>query len=399
MASISSLTASFQSIASMSPMDKINQAASQVSGLAASAQGLATSLTGALGGLGISADSAGSAGLQQAQGFTGKGDDNYCAVNGTATNRTSASNLTSARRATSPDVAQGQKYSVQVSPQGKITSAVTMASSATLDVYPPDVGRYYMQLDFADYERPSPFANTEMSTTYSVVLPIPNTLVERYELDWQTLSLGLIGDIADSWTTNGQSFNAGDVAKSAVGTALTNTNEAIGAALAQNVGATPNPNVTAAFKGIQLRQHIFAWTFAPKTPDESKTIQRIVKNIRKRILPGMNAGSTALLGYPSMIRPSLHPYVETDEGKVPLYDFKKCVMPMMSVSYSPTGIPSFFKGTNLPTFVQLSMTLIEIEYFTEIDATNSVGALFSGTDAATAAEGLGIEPPTNPVGQ
>lgn len=373
MASLSSLTAQFQSVASLSPMDKINQAAAQVSGLTTTAQGIATSFSSSLQQIGMSIDSIGSSVTSQVDGIVGGGDPGY-AVAGKATNRATETQLTNARRATSPDVPQGQKYSVQVSPQGKITSAITMASSETLDVYPPDVGRYYMQLDFKDYQRPTPFGNTVANTEYSVVLPIPNNLVESYDLNWQTLSLGLIGDVADAATTNMESLGGGDTIKKIVGTVINNQiGQEAAAAIEQTIGATPNPNESAAFKGIALRQHMFAWTFAPKTPDESKTIQRIIKNIRKRILPGMNSGSTALLGYPSMVKPSIHPYVDSDGGKVPLYDFKMCVVPKFSVAYSPTGIPSFFKGTNLPTFVQISLALLEIEYFTEIDTTDSIG--------------------------
>lgn len=370
MASLSSLTAQFQSIASLSPLDKINQAATQVSGLATTAQGIATSFSSSLQQIGMSIDSIGSSVTAQVDGIVGGGDPGY-AVAGKATNRATETQLTNARMATSPDAPQGQKYSVEVSPQGKIAGA-TLQANSTLDVYPPDVGRYYMQLDFGKYERPSPFANTTMNTDYSVVLPIPNNLVESYDLDWTTLSLGLVGDVADAVTTSGGSLDMGQLAKSGLGSAIGQVSPAVQVAIEQGIGATPNPNVTAAFKGIQLRQHVFAWTFAPTDPNESRTIQRIIKNIRKHILPGMNAGSTSLLGYPSMVKPSLHPYVD---GGVPLYEFKKCVVPKMAVSYSPTGIPSFFKGTNLPTFVQLSLSLLEIEYFTEIDTTNSVGDL------------------------
>lgn len=354
----------------MSPLDKVNQVASQISGLTSSAQGLATSFSSSLQQIGMSIDSIGSSVTSQVDGIIGGGDSHY-AMAGKATNRITENELTSARTATSPDVPSGQKYSVQVSPQGRITSQSTIASSETLDVYPPDVGRYYMQFDFGDYQRPSPFANTIMRTEYSVVLPIPNNLVESYDLNWTTLSLGLIGDVADAMTTGGSSTDAIQVGKSALGSIIGNISPEALVAIEQGIGATANPNVTAAFKGIQLRQHQFAWTFAPKTPDESRTIQRIVKNIRKRILPAMNSGSTSLLGYPSMVTPSIHPYVD---GGQPLYEFKKCVVPKMSVAYSPTGIPSFFKGTNLPTFVQLSLFLLEIEYFTNI-TDESVGDL------------------------
>ena len=49
-------------------------------------------------------------------------------------------------------------------------------------------------------------------------------------------------------------------------------------------------------------------------------------------------------------------------------------MPRMNVSYSPTGIPTFFRDTNLPTFIQLAITLVEIEYWTDDDEGVVVGS-------------------------
>lgn len=380
MVSLSSISSSFQSIASMTPLDKVTQTATQISGMVDSALGLASSMSSQLQSAGMSLAGIGSSVTSQVDGIVGGGDPHYAAA-GKATNRTSQTNLTASRVAAAPDVAGGNKYSVQVSPQGKISSAKTVKDAANLDFYPPDLGRYYMQLDFADYQRPSPFANTTMQTQYTVLLPIPANLVESYDLNWQTMELGLIGDIVNAVDGGGVSgSNLGSAALRAVG----NLSPESAIALEQTFGVTPNPNVTAAFKGIQLRQHTFAWTFAPKTPDESKKIQKIVREIRKRILPGMNSGSTALLGYPCMVRPSVHPLVDSGGGRVPLYEFKKCVVPKLNVSYSPTGVPSFFKGTNLPTFVQLALVLLEIEYFTVED--NAVGV--SMDDVANAGKKL-----------
>jgi len=37
------------------------------------------------------------------------------------------------------------------------------------------------------------------------------------------------------------------------------------------------------------------------------------------------------------------------------------------INYAPNGVPSFFAGTSLPTFIQLRLGLQEIEYHTQAD--------------------------------
>jgi hypothetical protein len=55
------------------------------------------------------------------------------------------------------------------------------------------------------------------------------------------------------------------------------------------------------------------------------------------------------------------------EGSHPIIGFKHALIENVTVNHSPNGIPSFFAGTSLPTFYQVSITLKEIEYFTAED--------------------------------
>lgn len=364
------MASKFESSTNVPPMQKAAQAASVVSGLADTAGDILNSFTGFLAGAGVSGGGAGSSAASAVDGIVGEGDSGY--TTGKATSRAASSDLRDMRSGTSPDQPSGKKYSTQISPQGRINST-TFKSQDNMDVYPPDLGKYYMRLDFMDYERPAPFTAATVLTEYSVALPVPAGLVEYYDNKWDTPDLGTIGDIADAFTRkDGNAFDtAKDVALAAGLRAIGSVSDAAGVAISQGYGAIPNPNVTAAFRGPNLRQFSFAWTFAPKTPDESRKIQAIVRGIKKRILPIMNSGTTSLLGYPSMIQPRLFPKVDGGEH---LFEFKKCVMPRMNVSYSPTGIPTFFKGTNLPTFVQLAITLVEIEYWTAEDDEQVVGS-------------------------
>jgi hypothetical protein len=51
-----------------------------------------------------------------------------------------------------------------------------------------------------------------------------------------------------------------------------------------------------------------------------------------------------------------------------LYRFKPCVIDNVTVNYSPGSTPSFYRGTNAaPTAVTITVSLKEIEYFTNKD--------------------------------
>lgn len=259
-----------------------------------------------------------------------------------------------------------REYSTTVSPQGKIAGA-TYAEQAGVDVYPPDIGKYQMRFDFMTYKRPAPFANVTSDVTYSLVLNAPPELVESYSVSWDEEKLGMVGDVADALTRG-----AGDSVLTAIGTAAAATGAQAARALEgskilgnvasvaeQYFGIVPNPNISVLFKGPKLRQHGFSWQFAPRTPEESKTIQKIVSELRNRSLAkASNDLSAALLGYPDMVKITLSP--DSNDGK-PLYEFKTCVIDRISVSYAQNGVPVWFKGTSLPAFISLRIELQEIE--------------------------------------
>jgi hypothetical protein len=127
-------------------------------------------------------------------------------------------------------------------------------------------------------------------------------------------------------------------------------------------GLAQNPFLTVLFKSPNFKKHQFSWKLAPNNAQESNTIRDIVNTFKSNMLPAMapNAGGT-LLTYPNIAIISLYP----DESF--LYKFKPCVIESMDVNYAIGGQPSFFKGTNAPTIVQISINLLEIEYWLKED--------------------------------
>ena len=171
---------------------------------------------------------------------------------------------------------------------------------------------------------------------------------------------------------------ASDVAGKAVDTA-TKLAQGVGIDTAQALqlgGLAQNPFLTVLFKSPSFKKHQFSWKLAPTSPQESDTVRQIINTFRSNILPAMapNAGGT-LLTYPNMCQISLYP----DDSF--LYRFKPCVVESMSVNFASSGAPSFFKNTNAPTEVTLTIDLLEIEYWLKEDV--------EGTDLRSGGSFLG----------
>lgn len=238
-------------------------------------------------------------------------------------------------------------------------------TSAAVMQFPDQMGQYYMSLDFQSYHRPSPQMEAIFKRFKTILLPIPRDLKENFDLDIDSKAQGaLAGGLADLGVdllrgagdkVSGTEFAIlyGAIAQKFEGS----TADALGQAL----GAVPNPHLQALFQGVQLRNHSFQWTFAPRNPQESKNLKAIINEIKKNSMPSYSTTGTAALQYPPMVEVKLMPWGND------LIRFKKCLVKGVSVNYAPSGLPSFFAGTREPTMIQLEIQLIETEIQTAKD--------------------------------
>lgn len=58
--------------------------------------------------------------------------------------------------------------------------------------------------------------------------------------------------------------------------------------LEASFGALYNPALAATFKGVPLRSHNFSWKLVPRNEEESKTLNQIIRKIRKAIHPSLS---------------------------------------------------------------------------------------------------------------
>lgn len=278
--------------------------------------------------------------------------------------------------------------------------------------FPSDLGKYYMTMKFHDYKRPSVFADTVIDATDFIALPLPSSgLSDAYVLGYDGKSLsGSVGYLAEALTAKmNQGVNAvgavGDQAQSlasvagvgsqysklmnsassiiptedqplikalgeaASGAAIAslisqaqNSKSGAGAAGLQLLGLAENPFLTVVFTGPQFKTHRFRWLLAPKNEQESTALTKIVNVFKKGAHPEVVKGIGAFK-YPQV----LHIAIKPDEAAANMNKFKPCVIESIDVNYSPSGQPSFFRGTSAPTMVELSLQLKEIEIWTQDD--------------------------------
>lgn len=239
-------------------------------------------------------------------------------------------------------------------------------------IFPPDLGEYYMLMKFTEYARPSPQSVATRKALKNFRLPVPRELKEQFANNIDPKGVGVVtGGLADIGTDvlrsggqDGVGAEAGNQLRAIAYAAGVQVIGDFGDSLAQFGGAVPNPHLQAIFGGVQMRTHSFQWTFSPRNASESRQLQQIIYELKKYSLPAFSNLGTAALQYPPLVDIELHPWKKKNED---LIVFKPCLIQSLSVNYSPQGLPSFFKGTKQPTFIQISIDFMETEIQTAYD--------------------------------
>lgn len=267
-------------------------------------------------------------------------------------------------------------------------------AAGTLLYFPHDLEQYSisMAFDFGEYQRRSIFEQPYIKPKGTIRLPISQNIVDNYKVDWDQK--------AAASSTLGASLEAALEAyqKSGDRTALQNILDGGGnvagaaiqggsfdlskflvtgdtlAQLLQPFGMAQNPFLTVLFKQPNFKEFRFSWKLIPRNPDEANTIQGIINSFKYHMLPDIAKGTSGtLLNYPSIVNIG---FKTNDEY---LFRFKPCVVTNMQVNYSPAAVPAFFKGPeNVPSEIHLSLTVLEIEYWTKSDFRDSITGVNRG---------------------
>ena len=238
---------------------------------------------------------------------------------------------------------------------------------------------FYMSFGFQSYVKRSIENSPFLRSEGTIRLPIPDSLKDTTSVTYTPISLGggaanqAAGAALESLSNRAPATGvisaitsgarvAADAAQGAGAGALDSlTNGALGNAARAYYGVTLNSYQTILFEKPNFKSHSFTWKLVPKDGNESGIIRDIVRAFQYHMLPGVSDGIGLFFSFPSMVTVSLFPSSEF------LYRFKPCVIDNVTVNYSPDITPSFYRGTNAPTAVTITVSLKEIEYFTNKD--------------------------------
>ena len=224
-------------------------------------------------------------------------------------------------------------------------------------------GKYKMVFQMSDYYRPSIFKAPKININSQVTLPIAANLVDTQRVTYAEESLGALVGAAAEGAQPGQ-IAAGALLRGAVGgiergLSVLGAGAAVPAVL-QQFGVAANPFLTVMFKSPQFKRHQFAWRLSPNSRDETEALKRIIDRFRWASLPrALGSVGGAFLTYPNIVNVKFIPNEEY------MYVFKPCVIDSVSVAYAPNNIPAFFGRSQAPVEVELTLSLLEVEYWVQ----------------------------------
>jgi len=131
------------------------------------------------------------------------------------------------------------------------------------------------------------------------------------------------------------------------------------------IGSAVNPRLALSFDGVDLKQHSFNWTLAPKNSLESDIIKNIILKLKQSSLPSYQTASAtsfkAYLKYPSIVDIYLLG-VNTEY----FMKFKSCMIRNVSIDYASPGLVPILKGGK-PAVIKLNLEFYEMDIHTAND--------------------------------
>jgi hypothetical protein len=249
-----------------------------------------------------------------------------------------------------------------------------------------------MTLRFYKYQR---FTNNneKRNSTATVVLPVPTNLQEQYDAQFSQMEMGLVGNakktleaMANPNTDMKGLFNAAKNEAQEAGKQLAaaysaaSVKEIAGALfgvastpqsiVAQVRGQIVNPHLVSSFAGTPLRGHSFSWALAPRSQDESETIEKIIRTIQQKMHPSR---SGVFLQYPDEVD------IEVVGTAKNIFQFKTSVITNFTINRSPGTNPAFFAEVGYPTAYEINISFMETEAWVREDFNSSLDYTSSST--------------------
>ena len=238
----------------------------------------------------------------------------------------------------------------------------------------------YMNISFQRYQRRSIFTAPIFKTYSGIQLPIPANLTDSQSVSWNSKGApAAVGAAIESFLKDNPnssskqgSINVQSILDSGasglagygadtINRLLGTDNVAQGLSIA---GMAINPFLSVLFQHPNFKTHQFTWELYPRNVSESNTLVAIIMSLKSNMLPALVPSTGGIfMSYPNLAWISLYPRQEY------LYSFKPAALTTMTADYAPNG-PSFFKGTNAPTGIVLTLGFMEVEYWLKDDIEN-----------------------------
>jgi hypothetical protein len=236
--------------------------------------------------------------------------------------------------------------------------------------FPPDLindkRNYYLQLQFMTYKKGSPSQTATVTPNAQqglIRLPIPNNLVNTSSIHYDEPTLGpVVGAVLDVATNSNNGVDQFGEIGTAIAAELSQSvlGGTVSAASSLYNGNAFNPYQAVLFKSPNFRSHSFSWKLIPSEAKESDIIKKIIDLLHYNMHPGIEF-INSLFTFPSVVYVNLYPNSEY------LYKFKPCVITSLIANYAPQNTPAFYRKSNAPAAIDLTINLQEIELWTRND--------------------------------
>lgn len=242
--------------------------------------------------------------------------------------------------------------------------------------FPEDLGEYFMTLRFEKNTGALVTGSTLSNLAVSLFnggirLPLPKKINDVQSVIYDAVSGTSMG------------FAVASAASAAAKTFADNAEGPLAAAALYSQGASINPYLIMLFKQPTFKEFSFSWSFTPKNQKEAGQLLQILDTIKKNMLPATTGPAGAFLLYPNKV------IISVSGGYFPnIMKFKPAVISGINIDYTGSGSPSFFED-GMPTVINLSMQVKEIEVWYNEESTGSASTLIGALAGAAAGNYIG----------
>lgn len=221
-------------------------------------------------------------------------------------------------------------------------------------------------------------ANIKSQDIYNLILPMPNEVSVSYTAEWEGKSLTpleyALREIIQGKFSQESMTNASDLflQRSAVGILQNVVGRNKISSVGNGIGIAFNPYRELLYDAPSFRTFDFEWNLSPKNAQESDAIRKIVFYLKKHMHPstfGEGADDSLIFLYPELC--TLEFLMGDNNANPYLFKLEECAITNVNVFYDN----KFHQGTNAPTQVSLSISLMETKILTQKDFGDNPDAL------------------------